>query len=81
MSDTDDIPGKKIIKTIDKVKIKHDATDFKKHAQWAFNAPDKLKKIAYKLGANAITNVKFTYRSNDNVYDGIAVIIEDEDSL
>ena len=79
VSNTDDIPGKKIVKTIGKVKIKHDATDFKKHAKWAFNASDKLKKVAYKLGANAITNVRFTYRGNDNVHDGMAVIVEDED--
>jgi len=79
ISDTNNLPGKKIIKTICKVKIKHDATDFKKHAKWAFNAPDKLKKIAYKLGANAITSARFTYRGNDNVYDGTAVIVEDED--
>ena len=32
ISNTDNIPGKKIIKTLDIIKIKHDATNFQKHA-------------------------------------------------
>lgn len=79
ISDTNDIPRKRIIKTIGKVKITHDATDFLKQGNWIYNAPNKLKKIAYKLGANAITSVRYTYRSTDNVYGGMAVIVEDED--
>ncbi len=80
ISDTNDIPGKKIIKTIGEVRIKHNiAKVFLKQAKWAFSAPDKLKKIAYKLGANAITSARFTHRVSDTVYEGTAVIVEDED--
>lgn len=79
ISNTDNIPGKKIIKTIDNIKIKHDATNFQKHARWAFNAQNKLRKIAYKLGANAIINARFNYRGDYNHYDGTAVIVKDED--
>ena len=79
ISDTNDVPGKRIIKTIGEVRIKQSAKVFWKHAKWAFNAQDKLKKIAYKLETNAITSARFTYRGSDNVYDGTAVIVEDED--
>jgi len=80
ISDTNDVPRKRIIKTIGKIKIKHDASlGFQKHAKWAFNAPDKLKKIAYKLGANAITDTRFAFISEIQVYSGTAVIVEDED--
>ena len=44
-------------------------------------APNKLKKIAYKLGANAIIGAQNTIvnQGKTNVYYGTAVIVEDED--
>jgi uncharacterized protein YbjQ (UPF0145 family) len=80
ISDNDDVPGKKIIKTIKHLKIKHDASlGFYKHSKWAFNAPDELKKIAYKLGANAITGARFAFVGEYQFYSGTAVVVEDED--
>jgi len=79
--DTNDIPGKKIIKTIGKVKIKCNATkDYKitKLAIFRGEAPNKLKKIAYKLGTNSIIGAKFEYRGGDLVYYGTAITVEDE---
>ena len=78
--DSNEVPGKKIVKTIKRLKIKHDASlGFKKHSKWAFNAQSELKKIAYKLGANAITGAQFAYIGEFQQYSGTAVIIEDED--
>ena len=80
VSNTKEIPGKKIIKTIKYIKLEHDASlGFSKHSKWAFSAPDKLKKMANKLGANAITAARFAYRGNIQIYSGYAVIVEDED--
>ena len=80
ISDTNDVPGKKIIKIIGEVRIRYNvAKVFLKQAKWVFKAPDKLKKIAYELGANAITSARFTRRVSDTVYEGTAVIVEDED--
>ena len=82
ISDTNDVPGKKIIKTIGKVKTKCNAekSDIKKLAIFKFKeGPIKLKKIANKLGANAIIEVRFGYRGMDLVGEGTAVIVEDED--
>jgi len=80
--DTNEIPGKTIIKTIGKVETKHDgALSFSKQAKWFFSAPNKLKKIAYKLGANAIISVNNTIvnQGKTNVYFGTAVVIEDKE--
>ncbi|MFX1287926.1 MAG: hypothetical protein ACFFFY_05120 [Promethearchaeota archaeon] len=78
--ESNEVPGKKIVKTLGSVRIKHDASlGFKKHSKWAFNAPDELKKIAYKLGANAITGVRFAFIGEFQHYYGTAVIVEDED--
>ncbi|MHA2430966.1 MAG: hypothetical protein ACXACC_08030 [Promethearchaeota archaeon] len=79
ISETNDIPGKKIVKTLGKVKIKHGATEALKQGNWIYNAPNKLKKVAYKLGANAITNARFTYTSIETIYNGMAVIVEEKD--
>lgn len=78
--DGNDIPGKRIIETIKKIKIKHDASlGFKKHSKWAFNAQNELKKIASKLGANAIIEAQFAFIGEFQQYSGKAVIIEDID--
>jgi uncharacterized protein YbjQ (UPF0145 family) len=79
ISETNEIPGKKIIKTLDHLKIKHDALlGFYKHSKWAFNAPNELKKIAYKLGANAIIDARFAFVGKFQFYSGTAVIFEEE---
>ncbi len=80
--ETDDIPGKKIIKSLGKVKTKVNAGehDIMKLAKFRWEqAPVKLRKIAHKLGANAITEVRYGYKGMDMVGEGIAVIIEDTD--
>jgi uncharacterized protein YbjQ (UPF0145 family) len=75
-----EISGKRIVKTVKKLKLSHDASlGFRKHAKWAFNAQDELKKIAYKLGANAIIEARFAFIGEIQQYTGTAVIIEDED--
>jgi uncharacterized protein YbjQ (UPF0145 family) len=82
ITDTNDIPGKKIIKTLDDIRIKCDATKDKKVgklAEFRGDAPNKLKKIAYKLGANSILSARFEYRGGDFVYEGTAAIFENED--
>ena len=80
ISNTDNIPGKKIIKTLDRVKLVCKSQNVLVGAKWRVKAPDKLKKIAYKLGANAIINVGFRgIRDEFLYYNGTAVIIEDED--
>ena len=80
ISDNNEVPGKKIIKTIKHLKIKHDASlGFYKHSKWTFNAPNELIKIAYKLVANAITGARFAFVGKDQFYSGTAVIVEDED--
>ncbi|MFX0023587.1 MAG: hypothetical protein ACFE9S_14770 [Candidatus Hermodarchaeota archaeon] len=45
----------------------------------AFNVPNELKKIAYKLGTNAITGTRFAFVGKDQFYSGTAVIVEDKD--
>ena len=78
--DCNDIPGKRIIETIKRIKIKHDASlGFKKHSKWAFNAQNELKKIAYKLGANAINEAQFAFIGDFQQNSGTAVILEDID--
>ena len=57
--ETNDIPGKKIIKTLDSVKLTCKSQNITVGVKWRVKAPDKLKKIAYKLGVNAIINVGF----------------------
>lgn len=80
ISDTNEIPGKKIIKTLDGVKLICKTQKIVKGAKWRVNAPNKLKKIAYKLGANAIINVGFRgIRDEYLYYNGTAVIIEDKE--
>ena len=79
ISDTNDVPGKKIIKTIGKVKTTSNSKSLPKNAQFRVKAPDKLKKIAHKLGANAITDVRFEIRNEYLNYNGTAVILENED--
>jgi len=79
ISDTNDVPGKKIIKTIGKVKTICNSKSLPKNAQFRVKAPDKLKKISHKLGANAITGVRFEIRDEYLNYNGTAVIVEDED--
>ena len=79
ISDNNNVLGKKIIKTIKHIKIKHDASlGFYKHSKWAFNAPNELKKIAYKLGANAIIEARFAFVGEFQFYSGTAVIVEEE---
>jgi len=80
--DTNDIPGKKIIKKLGEIKTKCDATKDKrigKLAEFRGEAPNKLKKIAYKLGANSIIGAQFEYIGGDLVYYGTAIIVEDEE--
>jgi len=80
ISDNNVIPGKKIIRTLGGVKTTFKSQNVLGGAKWRVNAPDKLKKIAYKLGANAIINVGFRgIRDEYLYYNGTAVIIEDED--
>lgn len=82
ISETNDIPGKKIIKTLGKVKTKCNAeeSDIMKLAKFRWEeAPIKLRKIAHKLGANAIIEVRYGYRGGNSVGEGTAVIIEDID--
>ena len=51
-------------------------------AKWRVKAPNKLKKIAYKLGANAIINVGFRgIRDKNLYYNGTAVVVEYQDYL
>jgi len=38
-----------------------------------------LKKIAIKLGANAIVEVRYGYRGMEMVGEGTAVVVEDRD--
>jgi len=38
-----------------------------------------LKKVAYKLGANAIIGARFAFVGKDQFYSGTTVIVEDED--
>ena len=79
VSDSNDIPGKKIIKKLDSIKIVFKSQNIIKGAKWRVEAPDKLKKIAYKLGANAIINVGFRgIRDEYLYYSGTAVIVDDE---
>lgn len=80
--ETDDIPGKEIVKTLGKVRTKvnagkHDIMKFAKF-RWE-QAPLKLRKIAHKLEANAIIEVGYGYKGMDMVGEGTAVIIEDID--
>ena len=80
ISDTNEIPGKKIIRTLDGIKLICKTQNIIKGAKWRVNAPIKLKKIAYKLGANAIINVGFRgIRDKYLYYNGTAVIVEDKD--
>ncbi len=79
ISDTNDVPGKKITKTLGKVKTKCNSKSLLKNAQFRVKAPDKLKKITHKLGANAINGVRFEIRDENLNYNGTAVIVEDED--
>ena len=77
-----EILGKRIIKTVGKVEVRHDgALSFNKQAKWYFNAPNKLKKSAYKLGANAVIGAQNTIvnQGKTNVYYGTAVIVEDKE--
>lgn len=80
ISHTTDILGKKIVKTLKSVKLVCKSQNIMVGAKWRANAPDKLKKIAYKLGANAIINVGFRGIRDEHIYyNGTAVIIEDQD--
>ena len=76
--DGNEVPGKRIIKTIGKVKTICNSKSLPKNAQFRVKAPDKLKKIAHKLGANAITSVRFEIRDEYLNYNGTAVIVEDD---
>ena len=79
ISDNDIVPGKKIIKTLDNLKLVFKSQNIIKGAKWRVEAPDKLKKIAYKLGANAIINVGFRgIRDEYLYYSGTVVIVDDE---
>ena len=80
--ETNVIPEKKIIKTLGKVKTKINAkeSDILKLAKFRWEvAPVKLRKIAHKLGANAIIEVRYGNRGMDFVGEGTAVIVEDID--
>ncbi len=81
LSDNDIIPGKNIIKTFGGVKVMCKSQSVLVGAHFFYNkAPNKLKKVAYKLGANAITNVGFKgIRDKHLYYYGIAVLVEDQD--
>ena len=81
ISDTNEIPGKKIIKTLDGVKLICKTQNIVKGAKWRVNAPNKLKKSAYKLGANAVIGAQNTIvnQGKTNVYYGTAVIVEDKE--
>jgi len=61
------------------VKTKCNSKSLPKNAQFRVKAPDKLKKITHKLGANAIIGVRFEIRDEYLNYNGTAVIVEDED--
>ena len=76
ISKTDNIPGKKIIKTIDKVGLKIETTSLAPYLL----IQKKLRKIAYKLGANAVIGARAEYRDSMDsmVLYGTAVIIEDD---
>lgn len=70
---TNDIPGKKISKTIGMVEIRGHVTRGKTHAH------RKLKKAAYKKGANAVVGVQSTHVGENRIFTGTAVIVEDVD--
>lgn len=80
--ETDNIPGKKIIKTLGKVKTKVNTGehDIMKHAKFRWEqAPIKLRKMAHKLGANGIIEVRYGYKGMDMVGEDSVVIIEEID--
>ena len=80
VSDTNDIPRKKIIQKLDSIKLVFKSQNIIKGAKWRIKVPDKLKKIAYKLGANAIINAGFRgIRDEYLYYSGTAVIVEEID--
>lgn len=80
ISDNDIVPGKKIIKTLDNLKLVFKSQNIIKGAEWRVKVPDKLKKIAYKLGANAIINAGFRgIRDKYLYYSGTAVVVKEEE--
>jgi uncharacterized protein YbjQ (UPF0145 family) len=70
---TNDIPGKKIAKTIGMVEIRGHMVRGKTHAH------NKLRKVAYKKGANAVIGVQSNQVGENRIFTGTAVIIEDAD--
>ncbi len=79
VSETNNISGKKIGKTLRSVKLVRKTQNIIKGAKSRVKASDKLKKIAYKLGANAIIDVGFRgIRDKYLYYNGTAVIVENE---
>ncbi|MFX0057181.1 MAG: hypothetical protein ACFE85_02795 [Candidatus Hodarchaeota archaeon] len=80
ISDNNVVLGKKIIKTLGGVKVICKSQNVLVGAKWRVKAPNELKKIAYKLGANAIINAGFRgIRDQHLYYNGTAVVIEDEE--